>query len=50
MIYVQSSVIDEDIRKYVCMRLATDLKLNRWRNSAGEDEIETKLMEGANGM
>jgi hypothetical protein len=48
---IQNTLINDDIRAYVRTRLETDEELERWRSKQEvQDEIETKLMEKANGM
>lgn len=46
---IQTSVVDEDIRRYVISRIKEDPKLNRWSPQI-RDEIQNTLMQGANGM
>jgi Cdc6-like AAA superfamily ATPase len=51
MICLQSNTVDQDIRKYVHRRLSNDKDLQKWqKDSAVVCDIETTLMEGANGM
>jgi len=48
---IQSSLITDDIRAYVHTRVRGDEDLKRWRNRPViQDEIETRLMEKADGM
>lgn len=48
---IQDDLVNDDIRAYVRQRLETDEELARWRSRPEvQDEIETKLMEKANGM
>ena len=50
IIPLQSAVVDEDIRKYVCHRTSVDKRLKKWRNDETRAEIEVSIMEGAHGM
>jgi hypothetical protein len=50
IIPLQSTVVDEDIRKYVRHRISVDKKLKMWQGGDMQKEIETVLMEGAHGM
>ncbi|KAK0507602.1 hypothetical protein JMJ35_010125 [Cladonia borealis] len=48
-IYIQSTLVNDDIRAYVHGRLRTDQWLKRWRPEI-QQEIEKALMEKADGM
>ena len=48
-INIQSAIVNEDIRIYVCDRLATDTKLKKWPDSV-QNEIMIALMAKAGGM
>jgi KaiC/GvpD/RAD55 family RecA-like ATPase len=50
IIPLQSTVVDEDIRKYVRHRISVDKKLKKWQSGEMQKEIEVALMEGAHGM
>ena len=48
---IQSDLITDDIRAYVRTRVREDEGLKRWRSRPDvQKEIETRLMEKANGM
>jgi Cdc6-like AAA superfamily ATPase len=48
---IQSSLINDDIRAYIRTRVRKDNGLKRWRlHPEVQNEIETRLMEKANGM
>jgi hypothetical protein len=48
---IQSDLITDDIRAYVHTRIREDNGLKRWRSQPEvQDEIETRLMEKADGM
>jgi hypothetical protein len=48
---IQSELIDDDIRGYVRTRVRDDDGLKRWKSRPDVlEEIETRLMEKANGM
>lgn len=48
---IQSSLVSEDIRTYICSRLSNDSSLRRWQRQIEiRKEIETELMEKAEGM
>jgi Cdc6-like AAA superfamily ATPase len=48
---LQTAMVDHDIRTYINDRLRTDRKMRRWQKHPNVlEEIETKLMEKANGM
>lgn len=50
-ICIQSALVNADIRTYVYDRLSEDRRFKRWRNQPkAQQEIETELMEKANGM
>ena len=46
---ISSASVDADIRVYVRERLLGDKSMKRW-NSTIQEEIETTIMEGAEGM
>ena len=48
-INIQSAIVDEDIRRYVVGRLATDSKLKKWPKKV-QDDIVRVMMEKAGGM
>jgi hypothetical protein len=48
-VLMESSFVNEDIRSFIQNRLKHDRKLRRWPQKV-RDEIETRLMDGANGM
>jgi hypothetical protein len=51
MIPIQSDLISDDIRAYVRTRVRQDKELKRWHSQpVVQNEIETRLMEKANGM
>ncbi|KAL9119965.1 MAG: hypothetical protein Q9187_003484, partial [Circinaria calcarea] len=51
IIFLQSALVDEDIRVYVRERLQTDRSLKRWRNHGQvQEEIEMALVSKAGGM
>lgn len=51
IIPIQSDLVDDDIRRYVHTRVREDDGLKRWRSRQEIlEEIETQLMEKANGM
>jgi hypothetical protein len=51
MVPIQSSIIADDIREYVCTRVRGDKSLKRWRHLPDvQQEIEIQLMEKADGM
>ncbi|KAF2740332.1 hypothetical protein EJ04DRAFT_424663 [Polyplosphaeria fusca] len=48
---LQSTIVDEDIQRYVRHRLSTDKDLNKWNKDAViSREIEDVLRDGAHGM
>ncbi|KAF2737831.1 hypothetical protein EJ04DRAFT_460527, partial [Polyplosphaeria fusca] len=50
-ICLQSTIVDEDIQRYVRHRLSTDKDLNKWNKDAViRREIEDVLRDGAHGM
>lgn len=50
-ICIQSALVEGDIRKYVRTRLKENSRLEKWcQNPLVKDEIEKRLVEGANGM
>ena len=50
-IYIQSTLVNVDIRAYIQNRLLTDRNLKRWRNKPEvQQEIEDTLMEKVDGM
>lgn len=49
-IRVQSALIEEDIRAYVRSRIRNGHELKKWQKPEVQNEIETVLMEKANGM
>jgi Cdc6-like AAA superfamily ATPase len=49
-VYIQSNLINEDIRAYIYARLQTDKKLKRWQKDEYSRMIEMTLMEKADGM
>jgi Cdc6-like AAA superfamily ATPase len=50
-ICLQTELVNADIRKYVSQRLLEDRKLKKWkRDPKSQNQIETKLAEGAQGM
>jgi hypothetical protein len=51
LIPIQSGLVTDDIRAYVRTRVREDASLKRWRSKPDiQEEIETKLMEKADGM
>ena len=48
-LYIQSALVDADIRVHVLERLSNDLKLKKWPINV-QEEIENTLTEGAKGM
>ncbi|KAF1982386.1 ankyrin [Aulographum hederae CBS 113979] len=51
VIYLQSQVVDKDIRKFIHQKLSDDKSLKRWHKSIDiRQEIETALIQGAHGM
>jgi hypothetical protein len=50
-ICLESTLVDEDIQRYIQQRLSTDESLYKWKkDDAIRQEIEAKLKEGARGM
>lgn len=49
-IRVQSALIEKDIRAYVRSRIRDGHELKKWQKPEVQNEIETVLMEKANGM
>ena len=49
-ICLQSAQVGDDIRLYVQSRIQTDDQLRKWQESGMQTEIETNLMEKADGM
>ncbi|KAF2738596.1 hypothetical protein EJ04DRAFT_41219, partial [Polyplosphaeria fusca] len=50
-IYLQSTLVDKDIQRYVRQRLSDDKRLQKWEKDAFMiGQIETVLMNGAKGM
>lgn len=49
-VYIQSNLINEDIRAYIYARLQSDKKLKRWQKDEYSRMIEMTLMEKADGM
>jgi hypothetical protein len=50
-IWLESTLVDEDIQRYVQQRLSTDESLYKWnKDDAVRQEIDAKLKEGARGM
>jgi hypothetical protein len=51
IIPIQSDLVYDDVRSYVRTRVREDAGLKRWRSRPEVlEEIETQLMEKANGM
>jgi NACHT domain len=51
IIPLQSSIVDQDIQRYVHHRLSTDKNLKKWHKDLEiRNEIEIALMKGAHGM
>ena len=48
-LYIQSGLVDADIRLQILERLSNDLKLKKWSVDV-QKEIESALMKGAKGM
>jgi len=50
-ICLQSTLVDQDIQRYVRQRLSNDKRLRKWEKDATTTrQIETILMSGAKGM
>ena len=49
-ICLQSTLVDQDIQRYVRERLSTDKSLKKWRKDDIRLEIEAVLRDGAHGM
>ena len=49
-IYIQSALVEDDIRNYIWSRIRSDHELRRWQKPEVQTEIETSLMEKAGGM
>jgi hypothetical protein len=50
IIDAQSDLVDPDIRLYIVERLSRDNSMGKWRQGSQDKEIETVLMNKANGM